>query len=192
MPQTTPDYFQPGYPVLSFFYALVTDQAFAQREHNTWQADHAYRGFLDNYQPFPLSDLVGETVPANGADSKGYFYPTPNQARQGIAEIFKEIHAATDPARSAAERSLAQLGGDRPVLRILGVVFTNQLSDPGFANVAAQIDALPADAALKTALRKLVAFRQDKDLLGEVKAPAVVDPVTAALVDELIGWPAYW
>lgn len=194
MPIEPPDYFQPGYPVLSFSYALFTDQEFSDREHKRWAADpDNYRGFLANYSPFPqdAADMIASTVPSNGANSAGFFFPTPKQARIAITRIFEELQAGTVATRTASERSLAQLGGDRPVLQILAVVFTNQPSDPGLANVLPQIDTL-GNPALQDALRKLVGFRKGALTAAEAMTPAVKDQVTAALVDEFIAAPARW
>jgi hypothetical protein len=199
MPIEPPDYYQTGYPVLSFSYALFTDQDFSEREHTRWQAaPETYRGFLDNYSrdsssrfPQDAADMIATTVPSNGANSAGFYFPTPNQARIAITRIFEEIKAATVATRTATDRSLAQLGGDRPVLRILAVIFTNQPSDPGLANVPAQIDTL-GNAPLQDALRKLVGFRKGALTVVEAMTPAVTEPVTAALVDEFIAAPAEW
>jgi hypothetical protein len=199
MPIEPPDYYQTGYPVLSFSYALFTDKEFSEREHTRWLAERAtYRGFLDNYSldpahPFPrdAADMIASTVPSNGANSAGYYFPTPNQARVAITRIFEELRAATPATRPATERSLAQLGGDRPVLRILAVVFTNQPNDPGLGNVLPQVDTL-GPPALQDALRKLVGVRKGDLTAAEAMTPAVTSAVADALVDEFIEPPAEW
>ncbi len=202
MPLEPPDYYQNGYPVLAFLYALFTDHPFSEREHGRWAAARAetpprdYRGYLDNYNrdsAFPEDTIktIALDVPSNGPDSRGLYYPTPNQARVGIARIFEEIRStAPAPRPNTDPRSIAQLGSDRPVLRILGVLFLNQLTDPGLGNVPAMIDGLPLDPGVKATLQQFYdqKLAHEPAQMSDPEAEALGD----VLVEEFIGFPPWW
>jgi hypothetical protein len=194
MPAYPPDYYQAGFPVLSFLYALYTDAEFSGTEHATWLEQRNrvppvdYRGYLAKYPQFPADAerAIAVDVPSNGANSTGFYFPTPKQAWVGIDEIFREITAQPPQPRPPGDpRTIAQLGAERPVLRILAVLFLNQPGDPT-SSVAAAIDALGVDQGIKNTLTRLI--NQKPAQLSDAEKGAI----GGALVDEFIAPPPEW
>ena len=194
MPIEPPDYLQFGYPVLSFLYALYSDNSFATREHGRWAKDNNYRGFLDNYKqdanhafPANVETLVGATIPnSNDPNSAGLYFPTPNQANVGIDAIFAEIKASPSGPRPTTDpRSTAQFNDERPALGILAVVFLNQgLNDVG--NIAAEIAGLPYNQPIKDLLTRFSQSRPAQ--MSAVEETAL----RGVLLDEFIAPPPRW
>jgi hypothetical protein len=189
-----PDYLQNGFPVLSFLYALYTDATFSSTEHQTWLTQRNltppvdYRGFLAKYHPFPpdAEQAIAVDVPNNGPTSTDFYFPTPKQAWVGINDIFQEIQAQPPAPRPGTDpRSIAQLGADRPVLRILAVLFLNQPSDPT-TSIPAAIGALAVAQGIKDTLTRLITQKP------AVLSAAEVAALGAAMVDEFIAPPAEW
>ena len=218
MPEIQADYFQPGYPTLSFCYALYCSGDWTVQEFAKWRAALpnpqpdpmpedfvGYRGFLDNYikdvndrVPADVEDVSASWkraigVPTNGPNSKGEFAPTPAQARIGTRAIFAELAKGTALNRVQG-RDLAVFKNQRPVLSVLAQIYLNQQGDPHGA-IAADIDGIARiDAETKAALKALIPGNPGvKPALWDgPNGAAVKKKVEGAIVDEFIDFPWIW
>jgi hypothetical protein len=131
-------------------------------------------------------------IPANGPTSGEFYVPTPNQARVGIRKIFTEIKNQNPPAARAAGRKDAELGPERPVLRILAVLYLNQLPDPN-GLIPASINALNVSAQVKQTLTRFIPPPPPApQVLPAVMDDAEGKALEGVLVDEFIGFPWIW
>jgi hypothetical protein len=140
-----PNYLEPGFPVLSYTYALYCDREFSNEEFERWlkaqREGKDYRDYLNPYtfdaRPFPMAaeTLIAEKVATQGIHnlSTGRYRPSILQAWEIMPHIVAEVAnkpiqalqrpaADIQPSRQAEPKPSAE----RPVLSCLACIFVGK------------------------------------------------------------------